>query len=527
MSYTAMYRKFRPDTFEDVKGQDHIVTTLKNQIKAGRLGHAYLFCGTRGTGKTTVSKILAKVVNCESPVDGNPCNECAMCKAIQAQTSMNVVEIDAASNNGVDNIREIVDEVKYSPTEGRFKVYIIDEVHMLSAGAFNALLKTLEEPPSYVMFILATTEVHKIPVTILSRCQRYDFKRITIDKITERLTELVEREGNIEADEKALRYIARMADGALRDALSLLDQCIAFHFGQRLTYDKVLEVLGTVDIEVFARLLRYICKGSVSDCTLILEEIITAGRDITQFAIDFAWYLRNLLIIKTTDYAEEVIEASSDQMELLVQEAKLCEAETLIRYIRIFTDLSNQMKFSTQKRVLMEIALVKLCCPMMETDYSSLVERIRVLEKKLEEGIVYAASSEGSGYEAMAQEKEVKPEKQINREELEKALPEEIKVIAANWQAIIEKIPSPLKMNLISARPTTDEGNGLLLVFENQLDKDMVDAERNKKKIEETLIAFAKKDVSIKTKLLDKKNERTQDFVDISKIFKGLDIEYN
>ena len=222
MSYMALYRKFRPDTLADVKGQDHIVTTLKNQLAAGRIGHAYLFTGTRGTGKTTVAKILARAVNCENPSTEGPCGECRICRAIAAGASMNVIEIDAASNNGVDNIREIVDEVSYSPAEGKYKVYIIDEVHMLSAGAFNALLKTLEEPPSYVIFILATTEVHKLPITILSRCQRYDFKRIPIDTIADRLRELTGQEG-VQVEEKALRYIAKTADGSMRDALSLLD----------------------------------------------------------------------------------------------------------------------------------------------------------------------------------------------------------------------------------------------------------------------------------------------------------------
>ena len=258
MSYTALYRKFRPSEFSDVKGQDHIVTTLKNQINADRIGHAYLFCGTRGTGKTTVAKIFAKAVNCERPVDGNPCGECASCRAIAAGTSMNVIEIDAASNNGVDNIREIRDEVAYSPTEGKYKVYIIDEVHMLSIGAFNALLKTLEEPPSYVIFILATTEAHKIPITILSRCQRYDFRRITVETIADRLRELTEKE-QVEVEEKALTYIAKAADGSMRDALSLLDQCIAFYLGQKLTYDHVLDVLGAVDTDVFGYLFRKIC----------------------------------------------------------------------------------------------------------------------------------------------------------------------------------------------------------------------------------------------------------------------------
>lgn len=244
MSYSALYRKFRPQTFDEVKGQDHIVTTLKNQIRNHRLGHAYLFCGTRGTGKTTVAKILAKAVNCEHPIDGEPCGECETCKSITEGSSLNVIEIDAASNNGVDNIREIKEQVQYSPATGKYKVYIIDEVHMLSIGAFNALLKTLEEPPEYVIFILATTEVHKIPITILSRCQRYDFHRITSNVIKKQLIDLTNQE-KVEAEDKALEYIARIADGSMRDALSLLDQCIAFNLGKKLTYDATLDVLGT------------------------------------------------------------------------------------------------------------------------------------------------------------------------------------------------------------------------------------------------------------------------------------------
>ena len=330
MSYTALYRKFRPDNFTDVKGQDHIVTTLTNQIRHNRIGHAYLFCGTRGTGKTTVAKILAKAVNCEHPVNGSPCNECAMCKAIQAGTAMNVIEIDAASNNGVDNIREIREEVSYRPTEGKYKVYIIDEVHMLSTGAFNALLKTLEEPPSYVMFILATTEAHKIPITILSRCQRYDFHRITIDTIAARLEELLKIEG-VEAEEKAIRYVAKAGDGSMRDALSLLDQCIAFYLGQTLTYDKVLEVLGAVDTEVFSKLLRKVIQGDVTASIHILEDLIVGGRELSQFVGDFTWYMRNLLLVKTSEDPEEAIDVSSENMKLLKEESTMLDVETLMR----------------------------------------------------------------------------------------------------------------------------------------------------------------------------------------------------
>ena len=351
MSYTALYRKFRPTTFEDVKGQEHIVTTLKNQIKAERIGHAYLFCGTRGTGKTTIAKIFARSVNCENPVDGSSCGECAICKAIGVGASMNVIEIDAASNNGVDNIREIVDEVAYSPAEGKYKVYIIDEVHMLSIGAFNALLKTLEEPPSYVIFILATTEVHKIPITILSRCQRYDFKRITINTIADRLKELTEKE-QVQIEDKALRYIAKTADGSMRDALSLLDQCIAFHFGQELTYDKVLDVLGAVDTEVFSRLLRVVMAGDVTGAIGLLEEIVMQGRELTQFIADFTWYLRNLLLVKTADGIEDVIDVSSENLARLKEEAQMAENDVIMRYIRVLSELSGQIRYAAQKRIL-------------------------------------------------------------------------------------------------------------------------------------------------------------------------------
>ena len=366
MSYTALYRKYRPSEFEDVKGQEHIVTTLKNQIKADRIGHAYLFCGTRGTGKTTVAKIFAKAVNCEHPVDGSPCGECASCKAIAAGSSMNVIEIDAASNNGVENIRQIREEVSYSPTQGKYKVYIIDEVHMLSIGAFNALLKTLEEPPSYVIFILATTESHKIPITILSRCQKYDFRRISIETISDRLMDLLQQEG-VEAEEKAVRYVAKAGDGSMRDALSLLDQCIAFYLGEPLTYDHVLEVLGAVDTEVFSRLLRSILANNVVQAIELLEELIVQGRELGQFVTDFVWYLRNLLLVKSSDQMEDVLDMSSENLALLKEEADMIESDVIMRYIRIFSELSGQLKYAPQKRVLIEIALIKLCRPANET----------------------------------------------------------------------------------------------------------------------------------------------------------------
>ena len=346
MSYTALYRKWRPVSFEDVKGQDPIVQTLKNQITSERIGHAYLFCGTRGTGKTSIAKIYARAVNCEHPVDGSPCNQCPSCKSILAGTSMNVVEIDAASNNGVENIRDIREQVQYPPTEGKYRVYIIDEVHMLSIGAFNALLKTLEEPPSYVIFILATTEVHKIPITILSRCQRYDFKRISLETIAGRLRQLTEAE-HIEVEDKALMYVAKAADGSLRDALSLLDQCVAFHYGKLLTYENVLDVLGAVDSGVFSSMFNAVIEGRTKDCITQLEEIVIQGRELGQFVTDFIWYLRNLLLVQSADDAEGLLDMSEENLKQLKEDSTKTDGNTLMRYIRIFSELSNQLRYAS------------------------------------------------------------------------------------------------------------------------------------------------------------------------------------
>lgn len=515
MSYTALYRKFRPREFEDVKGQDHIVKTLKNQIKAERVGHAYLFCGTRGTGKTTIAKILAKAVNCESPIEGSPCNECSMCKAIASQTSMNVIEIDAASNNGVDNIREIVDEVQYSPTQGKYKVYIIDEVHMLSTGAFNALLKTLEEPPSYVIFILATTEAHKIPITILSRCQRYDFRRITIDIIAERLTELIEKEG-IEAEEKAIRYIAKAADGSMRDALSLLDQCIAFYFGEILTYDRVLDVLGAVDIEVFGKLCEFIFHEDVVGAIELLEEVIIRGREISQFVSDFIWYLRNLLLVKTSEQALDMVDVSSEHLLLLQQQAEQVDTNTLMRYIRIFSEVSNQVKYATQKRVLVEISLIKLCRPAMENNMDSILERIRIIEQKLETGILQSSQIIETDYNKQIEKQQ---ENSIQENALEIAVTEDIKEVARNWNAIKNQLPLSIKSFLQGAIPTAGEGNTLILVFQDPIEYGIISKEEHLTQISDVIQQSIQKEILIITKLQETFSDKEEKIFDITKKF--------
>ncbi len=516
MSYTALYRKFRPDTFSDVKGQEHIVTTLKNQLKANRIGHAYLFTGTRGTGKTTVAKIFARSVNCENPSEDGPCGECRICKAIAVGASMNVIEIDAASNNGVDNIREIVEEVSYSPAEGRYKVYIIDEVHMLSIGAFNALLKTLEEPPSYVIFILATTEVHKLPITILSRCQRYDFKRISIDTITDRMKELIDAE-SVRVEEKALRYIAKTADGSMRDALSLLDQCIAFHLGQELTYDKVLDVLGAVDTEVFSRLLRCVLDRNVLGCVELLEEIVIQGRELTQFVTDFTWYLRNLMLVQASDHLEDVIDMSTDNLNRLKEESQLADMDRIIRYIRIFSELSGQIRYAAQKRILVEIALIKLCKPEMETNQEAILDRIRQVEDKVENGAVITAPASGT-VQTAGNASKTKPQ-------IPKAIPEDVQQIVAKWPVIVGSVDNPMKTYLKGAKLSLGGDNRLMLVLEDGMPSDyFTQHTENKKQLEALLSDFSGKEIEVNIQTIKGQQEFEESYVDLSRLV-NMEIE--
>ena len=361
MAYQALYRKWRPAGFDEVVGQTAVITTLKNQIKSDRIGHAYLFCGTRGTGKTSAAKIFARAVNCQNAKehDGSPCNECETCKAIASGRAMNVFEIDAASNNGVDNIRDIREQVEYPPVTGRYKVYIIDEVHMLSPGAFNALLKTLEEPPAYVIFILATTDPQKIPATILSRCQRYDFKRISKVEIASHLQDIMKRE-DINVEDKALHYIAEAADGSMRDSLSILDQCLAYHYGETLTYDNVLDILGAEDdskySELFGKIIAHDVEGVLADAAVMINDGCESGRLIN----DFIMYLRNVLLVKSIG-SNDVLELSEERYDKAHADAELADRDTIIHIISSLAELSNRTRFSQQKRVGLEVELIRLC----------------------------------------------------------------------------------------------------------------------------------------------------------------------
>lgn len=504
MAYLALYRKFRPQVFSDVKGQDHIVRTLENQIKTDRIGHAYLFTGTRGTGKTTVAKIFAKAVNCKNiHEDGDPCNECDSCRAITEGRSMDVLELDAASNNSVENIRDIIDSMAYPPSDGKYKVYIIDEVHMLSNNAFNALLKSLEEPPEYVIFILATTEVNKIPQTILSRCQKYEFHRISIETISARIKELCEKEG-VGIDEKAVHYVAKAADGSMRDALSLLDECIAFYSGETLTYDNVLSVLGAVDTAIFSRLLRDIIRSDTLDALKVIDDVLIEGRELTQFANDFNWYLRNLLLVKNGEKDEEVLGMSSDNMKALMEEAEKIDTEVIIRYIRIVSELSDSIKYSGQKRVLTEIAVIKLCNPEMERDFGSLVDRMGKIEKAIASGHIEISSgaagtvnpaSSGTPNEAFPTKKK-----------LPDALPEDIENLMSHWNDFTKTLPPTIRNFINLSEVTLDDNGDLLMVFDGAESKcemayDILELPENIEIVSKELNSVLNKNINFSYKL--------------------------
>ena len=381
MAYVALYRKFRPETFEEVKGQDAIVTTLKNQMKNDRVGHAYLFCGTRGTGKTSMAKLLAKAVNCDHPVDGSPCGECESCRKIASGAALNVVEIDAASNNGVDNIRQINEGVQYAPADGKKMVYIIDEVHMLSMGAFNALLKTLEEPPSYVIFILATTELHKVPVTIKSRCQRYDFRRIPYTVIADRMQEILDAEGT-KASREALEFIARAADGSMRDALSLLDQCVSYYLGQELTLDMALEAIGAVDTELFLKLEAGIVNDDAEGVMNLVSEVVWRGTELTRFTEDFCMFLRNVLFLKLSPELGRTLDMTEDTIAKLAELGQSIPEDTLVRQIRVLQDMLPELRLSTVKRVALEMGMLRLLRPEMDKDMTGILARLDRLENR-------------------------------------------------------------------------------------------------------------------------------------------------
>ena len=441
--HKALYRVYRPKNFSDVIGQEHIVRTLKNQIENNNVGHAYLFCGTRGTGKTSTAKIFSRAVNCTNLHNDEPCNECENCREILEDKTMDVVEIDAASNNSVDDIRELRENVKYSPAKSKYKVYIIDEVHMLSQGAFNALLKTLEEPPSYVIFILATTEPHKIPATILSRCQRFDFKRVTVKDISFRMRYICEKEG-IEADEKALNLIARNSQGALRDALSILDQCISFE-GNKISYNDVIELLGSVNIEQLFDLAESIIKEDTRKSLQILNDFIIWGKDVRNLVNDLIDHFRNLMVCKISNDLDEIISLPEETIDLLKQQAETIDTNNLIRILNILSEAQDGMKISSNPRVLMEVTMMKIAQPMFDESKEALIKRIENLEQKIESGNIkvnhISTNQTVDNFNENNQQNNNTVEKQEDENiEYENLKGDDIKLVEKSWKKILQKM---------------------------------------------------------------------------------------
>lgn len=388
--YQVLYRKYRPKNFSDVYGQDHVISTLKNEIKEDRISHAYLFTGSRGTGKTTCAKILAKAVNCENSDNGEPCNECEVCRGLDGGTIYDVVEIDAASNNGVDNIRDLREEANYTPSRGRYRVYIIDEVHMLSTGAFNALLKTLEEPPAHVIFILATTEVHKLPATILSRCQRFDFKRIQPETMAVRLNEVAELEG-MSLDPDAAVLIARIADGALRDGLSILDQCGSR--SKNIDSALVSQVAGLAGREVLYRLTDCVSRKNSSSAMEIISELYQNSYDMERLCVEMINHFRNFLIVKTVKKSRELIVCTDDEYNATVDSAKQFTLENVIFGLDLFQNTLTSIKAGANSRIEMEMSFIKLCEPKLDVSQDALLERISQLERAVRNGVPAQASA--------------------------------------------------------------------------------------------------------------------------------------
>lgn len=468
--HKALYRAYRPQTFKDVVGQEHIIRTLKNQIQNNNVGHAYLFCGTRGTGKTSTAKIFARALNCQNSVDEEPCNECEVCKDILSDNIMDVIEIDAASNNSVDDIREIRENVKYTPAKCKYKVYIIDEVHMLSQGAFNALLKTLEEPPSYVIFILATTEPHKIPATILSRCQRFDFKRVTVKDMSTRMKEICD-DVNVVVDDRALNLIARNSQGALRDALSILDQCMSFSEND-IEYKDVVDLLGTVNIEQLFEMAEYVIKEDTKKCLEILNEFVVWGKDIKNLIDDLIDHFRNLMVCKVSSDLDEIISLPEEIVEQLKDQASTIEVNDIIRILNILSTTQDAIKVSSNPRVLAEVSIMKLSQPMFDESKESLLKRISNLEEVIKSGKININSN--VEVESKKEDKETSEKNEVEAEEevfYEEVKSEDVELIEKSWENILTHIKKdknmPVYAILREAKEFNVSANNLYIVFDD------------------------------------------------------------
>lgn len=522
MAHKALYRQWRPNTFEDMVGQHHITRILKNQIKSDQTGHAYLFCGTRGTGKTSTAKIFAKGVNCISESSGRPCGVCENCQSIQNGTFMDVIEIDAASNNGVDNVRELRESVKYPPAKGRYKVYIIDEVHMLSTGAFNALLKTLEEPPSYVIFILATTEPHKLPATILSRCLRLDFRRVPEKELIQRMHEICENMG-IDIEDNALMLIAGNADGSVRDALSILDQCVSID-AETITRKDVVEVLGTAGEELFIEMTELVFSKNTSEALLLIEKLSADGKDIRQFIRDWIYHLRNLMMTHYSDQLENVISMSCENIERIKKQGRTIDLAFINNAIMELSNTSLSAKWSTQPRILLELAVVKLSNPQMSQSMDAVLDRLSRLERLVRSGhIINNENSQPEKKEKQVQTNETEKKTKTNHPPVKKEL-KDSKQLDALWRDIFEEGKSQKPSFYMlgqGVRLAGIDDNNVILHAEGEIKKEYI--LQNKEFIQEVIYKLTSKKVRVQCTNDTGNNSAEMEEINEEEIIKNLE----
>lgn len=468
--YRVLYRKWRPQTFADVVGQEHITSTLSHEIETGKVSHAYLFTGSRGTGKTTCAKILAKAVNCLHPVKGNPCNECEVCRGIDDGSILDVIEIDAASNNGVDNIRDLREEANYTPVHSKYRVYIIDEVHMLSIGAFNALLKTLEEPPEHVKFILATTEIHKLPATILSRCQRFDFHRITPENITDRLKYVAENE-QIELDDEAAILIARIADGGMRDALSILDRCSGID--NHVSVETVSNAAGLAGKDYLFELVENINANNPSEVLSIIDRLHNDSCDMERICSELINHFRNLMIIKTVKEPQKLIVCTDSDFKHYEEQADKTTLFKILQCISELENCQNILKTSQSKRTQMEMTAVKISVPNISTDNTALVARIEALEKKITLGDFSVKKTEKESEKKVVETKEIKDKTDnpasVSEEKTDEPVNSDEDTLFLSWSDVIEKLNVTDKpmTGILSTSSAYIRGDFLLIKCDN------------------------------------------------------------
>lgn len=514
-----MYREWRPQKFSDIVGQEHISRTLQNAIKNNRIAHAYLFCGPRGTGKTTTAKVLAKTLNCLNGPSAEPCNECENCKRVTEGTSMDVMEIDAASNRGIDEIRDLREKVKFAPTEGKYRIYIIDEVHMLTTEAFNALLKTLEEPPAHVIFVLATTEPHKIPLTILSRCQRFDFRRISLSDITGRLR-IVVNELQIKAEDEVLSLIAKTADGGMRDALSVLDQCISFG-GGNISLQDVEAVLGTANTEFLFKMADCFKNGDVTSGLKLVDELVRQGKDIRQFAKDLTEHFRNLLLVEVCGDVDELVPVSAEVLQNMREQASGLARRRIISLIELFTSTEREMKWTSQPRLIMELAIIKAGDASLGGDYGVLEERVDRLEKLLASGHAAAAALSQTAPAARTNTKpgkaggrdmasgEAVQKKQNEAPDASRAAQSiDAETVKQLWGDILERIKKvrmTARAFLVESEPVKVEQGNLILSFPQgyTFHKEKVEQPENRQAIEQVIKEVTGVELKLKCKFAD------------------------